>query len=157
VVGFICIKKISWSITLSSYTHVGLSIWPLPAAWNKTLPPTFLSEIPDTFCPLIYIDREASGFGCQTFSVSNLVIPFYRFLLFSSYLLLTVMIRYLHGCHVCILLHAICNHDFRIIAALHTPIGLVNKNYVGGCVQHFPDWPPRARTANGTALCHLVQ
>jgi hypothetical protein len=23
-----------------------------------------------------------------------------------------------------------------------------------GCIQKFPDWPPGARTANGTALCH---
>jgi hypothetical protein len=25
---------------------------------------------------------------------------------------------------------------------------------VHGCIQKFPDWPPGARTANGTALCH---
>jgi hypothetical protein len=25
------------------------------------------------------------------------------------------------------------------------------------CIQKFPDWPPGARTANGTALCHKVQ
>jgi hypothetical protein len=25
------------------------------------------------------------------------------------------------------------------------------------CIQNFPDWPPGARTANGTALCHYVQ
>jgi hypothetical protein len=25
--------------------------------------------------------------------------------------------------------------------------------YVSGCSQKFPDWPPVARTANGTALC----
>jgi hypothetical protein len=25
---------------------------------------------------------------------------------------------------------------------------------VRGCNQNFPDWPPGARTANGTALCH---
>jgi hypothetical protein len=25
---------------------------------------------------------------------------------------------------------------------------------VRGCIQKFPDWPPGARTANGTALCH---
>jgi hypothetical protein len=23
-----------------------------------------------------------------------------------------------------------------------------------GCIQTFPDWPPGARTANGTSLCH---
>jgi hypothetical protein len=28
---------------------------------------------------------------------------------------------------------------------------------IGGCIQKFPDWPPGARTANGTALCHEVQ
>jgi hypothetical protein len=26
--------------------------------------------------------------------------------------------------------------------------------YIRGCIQKFPDWPPGARTANGTALCH---
>jgi hypothetical protein len=25
------------------------------------------------------------------------------------------------------------------------------------CIQKFSDWPPGARTANGTALCHYVQ
>jgi hypothetical protein len=25
------------------------------------------------------------------------------------------------------------------------------------CIRKFPDWLPGARTANGTALCHLVQ
>jgi hypothetical protein len=25
---------------------------------------------------------------------------------------------------------------------------------VQGCIQKFPDWPPRARTTNCTALCH---
>jgi hypothetical protein len=25
---------------------------------------------------------------------------------------------------------------------------------VRDCIQHFPDWPPGARTSNGTALCH---
>jgi hypothetical protein len=29
--------------------------------------------------------------------------------------------------------------------------------HMGGCIQKFLDWPPGARTANGTALCHQVQ
>jgi hypothetical protein len=28
------------------------------------------------------------------------------------------------------------------------------SGWVGGCIQKFPDWPPVARIANGTALCH---
>jgi hypothetical protein len=28
---------------------------------------------------------------------------------------------------------------------------------IRGCIQKFLDWPPGARTANGTALCHKVQ
>jgi hypothetical protein len=28
---------------------------------------------------------------------------------------------------------------------------------IRGCIQKFPDWPPGARTANGTAFCHYVQ
>jgi hypothetical protein len=31
------------------------------------------------------------------------------------------------------------------------------KEHVIGCIQKFPDWPPGARTANGTAPCHEVQ
>jgi hypothetical protein len=29
--------------------------------------------------------------------------------------------------------------------------------FIRGCIQKFPDWPPGARTANDTALCHYVQ
>jgi hypothetical protein len=29
--------------------------------------------------------------------------------------------------------------------------------YKRGRIQKFPDWPPEARTANGTVLCHKVQ
>jgi hypothetical protein len=29
--------------------------------------------------------------------------------------------------------------------------------FLRGCIQKFPDWPPGARTANGTALCHYLQ
>jgi hypothetical protein len=28
---------------------------------------------------------------------------------------------------------------------------------IRGCIQKFSDWPPGARTANGTALCHYMQ
>jgi hypothetical protein len=28
---------------------------------------------------------------------------------------------------------------------------------IRGCIQKFPDWPPGARTANVTALCHYMQ
>jgi hypothetical protein len=29
--------------------------------------------------------------------------------------------------------------------------------YARRCIQKFSDWPPEARTTNGTALCHQVQ
>jgi len=32
-----------------------------------------------------------------------------------------------------------------------------NKRGIWGCIQKFPNWPPGARTANGTALYNLVQ
>jgi hypothetical protein len=32
-----------------------------------------------------------------------------------------------------------------------------SKSDVRRCIQKFPDLPPEARTANGTALCHQVQ
>jgi hypothetical protein len=35
-----------------------------------------------------------------------------------------------------------------------TPDGFLICTFVRGCIQKFPDWPPGARTANGTALCH---
>jgi hypothetical protein len=30
----------------------------------------------------------------------------------------------------------------------------ITFNFIGGCIQKFPDWPPGARTANGTILYH---
>jgi len=30
----------------------------------------------------------------------------------------------------------------------------ISHKYIGGCNQNFPEWPPGARTANGTALYH---
>jgi hypothetical protein len=32
--------------------------------------------------------------------------------------------------------------------------GEISCEDIRGCIQKFPDWPPGARTANGTALCH---
>jgi hypothetical protein len=29
--------------------------------------------------------------------------------------------------------------------------------HIGGLIQKFRDWPPGARTSDGTALCHYVQ
>jgi hypothetical protein len=31
---------------------------------------------------------------------------------------------------------------------------VVKEVYLRECIQKFPDWPPGARTANGTTLCH---
>jgi hypothetical protein len=41
--------------------------------------------------------------------------------------------------------------SFGVIKLRHT------HTDVRGCIQKFPDWPPGARTANCTALCHQVQ
>jgi hypothetical protein len=47
--------------------------------------------------------------------------------------------------------------------AIHTcdggmPVSVeILRTRVRGRIQKFPDWPPGTRTANGTALCHLVQ
>jgi hypothetical protein len=30
----------------------------------------------------------------------------------------------------------------------------VDEKVIQGCIQKFPDWPPGARTANVTVLCH---
>jgi hypothetical protein len=30
----------------------------------------------------------------------------------------------------------------------------VDGRIVRDCIQKFPNWPPGARTANGTAICH---
>jgi hypothetical protein len=36
---------------------------------------------------------------------------------------------------------------------------MINRNllHIWWCIQKYPDWPPGARIANGTALCHYVQ
>jgi hypothetical protein len=36
----------------------------------------------------------------------------------------------------------------KLHTSFHSNVG------IRGCIQKFPDWPPGARTANGTALCH---
>jgi hypothetical protein len=41
-----------------------------------------------------------------------------------------------------------------VVIKLYEPSILLT---VRGCVQKFPDWPPGARIANVTALCHKVQ
>jgi len=33
-------------------------------------------------------------------------------------------------------------------------MGLWLCERIGWCIQKFPEWPPGARTENGTALCH---
>jgi hypothetical protein len=33
----------------------------------------------------------------------------------------------------------------------------LQESVARGCIQKFPDWPPGARAANGTALCHYMQ
>jgi hypothetical protein len=44
------------------------------------------------------------------------------------------------------------------LAAIETAtIVKLLRPYVPVGNQKFPDWPPGARTANGTALCHWVQ
>jgi hypothetical protein len=59
-------------------------------------------------------------------------------------------------------------HNTRKISFLHTPLikwlfewtklhQNRNDDDIRGCIQKFPDWPPGARTANDTALCHYVQ
>jgi hypothetical protein len=39
-----------------------------------------------------------------------------------------------------------------LTVSLYIPVLLIR-----GCIQKFLDWPPGARTANGTALCHKIQ
>jgi len=34
---------------------------------------------------------------------------------------------------------------------------LAQVMFIRGCIQKFPDWPPGARIANGTAPCDWVQ
>jgi hypothetical protein len=43
---------------------------------------------------------------------------------------------------------------------LHLVVSAVDtrqSHHIRGCIQKFLDWPPRARTENGTALSHYVQ
>jgi hypothetical protein len=45
---------------------------------------------------------------------------------------------------------------FSLLHPVLSPLWYVSVMYnnVRGCIQKFSDWPPGARTANGTALCH---
>jgi len=44
-------------------------------------------------------------------------------------------------------------HDVSYVVALHVLYQLLDI-HIRGCIQNCPDWPPGARAANGTALCH---
>jgi hypothetical protein len=50
-------------------------------------------------------------------------------------------------------MHTTCPDN---LILLHLIVLLIyDAHYViQGCIQKFPYWPPRARTANGTILCH---
>jgi hypothetical protein len=41
-----------------------------------------------------------------------------------------------------------------VMCKLQTDMRIPSTSCIRGCIQKFPDWPPGARTANGTALCH---
>jgi hypothetical protein len=52
-----------------------------------------------------------------------------------------------------------CDAVFRVISYRntiwgHNPGDLYFNTNVQGRIRKIPDWPPGARTANGTALCH---
>jgi hypothetical protein len=64
----------------------------------------------------------------------------------------------------------ICTHNTSFILIfdkcwmwlVHHDLGhLLSESFSGmdirRCIQKFPDWPPGARTANGTTVCHYVQ
>jgi hypothetical protein len=42
--------------------------------------------------------------------------------------------------------------DLQLVCWLVSCIG--SFVLIRGCIQKFPDWPPGAGTANGTAVCH---
>jgi hypothetical protein len=42
----------------------------------------------------------------------------------------------------------------KLVASIVRPV--TDLSMIRGCIQKFPDWPPGARTANGTALRHWM-
>jgi hypothetical protein len=51
----------------------------------------------------------------------------------------------------------ILSYYFRICLVRINDQSVGRNSNLRGCFQTFPDWPPGARTANGTALCYWVQ
>jgi hypothetical protein len=52
-----------------------------------------------------------------------------------------------------------CTDSFFVVVVVVVVAGSSTTPHEGhvhlrGYIQKFPDWPPEARTANGTALCH---
>jgi hypothetical protein len=54
----------------------------------------------------------------------------------------------------CIVVETVAKFNFR---RTDSSAALNVAHSVLSCIQKFPDWPPGARTVNGTALCHWVQ
>jgi hypothetical protein len=50
-----------------------------------------------------------------------------------------------------------CPQNRRQVYFLPRTAQLILIITIRGCIQKFSDWPPGARTANGTVLCHYVQ
>jgi hypothetical protein len=44
--------------------------------------------------------------------------------------------------------------SFAVLHRLSRSNSFENMNELRECIQKFPDWPPGARTANGTIFCH---
>jgi len=44
-------------------------------------------------------------------------------------------------------------YEINILVYINLKKGVISRN-MWGCTQKFPDWPPGARTASGTAFCH---
>jgi len=42
-----------------------------------------------------------------------------------------------------------CRYDYLASMSLNRLL-----QWIRGCIQKFPDWPPGTRTTNGTAFCH---
>jgi hypothetical protein len=60
----------------------------------------------------------------------------------------TYIHTYMHTC-----IHTYTHTYIYICVCIYIYIYIYIYIHIRGCIQKFPDWPPGARTANGTALC----
>jgi hypothetical protein len=156
------------------------SIFEIPDVSDVAVPPSSGTRLLywQTFITFILKLVETVGIEPRTFRIQYMIVVInlliavsslilkrnYEGRLQSSWTQLITLGRNIHiytytHTHIHIYIHTYIIYTYTRIHTyvrtyIHTYIHTHTHTHTRGCIQKFPDWPPGARTAHGTALCH---